>query len=74
MIKDLEDRILHRKQRELRNRQIYYEKWPDRIRATFIKRMYGLLCLNCNRGIGGLKDDPSLCKLAADYLEKGEAL
>lgn len=28
----------------------------------------GLLCNNCNRGIGHLKDDPVMCRSAADYL------
>jgi hypothetical protein len=28
----------------------------------------GLLCFNCNLGIGKLKDDPVLCTKAADYL------
>ena len=30
----------------------------------------GLLCNNCNRGIGLLKDSPELLQAAKDYLEK----
>lgn len=30
----------------------------------------GLLCDPCNRGIGLLKDDPSILRQAADYLER----
>lgn len=31
----------------------------------------GLLCANCNRGIGLLKDNPEWLRRAADYIEKG---
>lgn len=30
----------------------------------------GLLCANCNRGIGLLKDNPEWLRRAADYIEK----
>lgn len=30
----------------------------------------GLLCTDCNKGIGFLKDSPKLCILAAQYLER----
>jgi hypothetical protein len=29
----------------------------------------GLLCNNCNRAIGLLKDDPAILRKAADYLD-----
>jgi recombination endonuclease VII len=32
-------------------------------------RVRGVLCFNCNIGIGALKDKPSLCLKAAKYLE-----
>lgn len=32
-------------------------------------RVRGLLCNNCNSGIGYLQDNPGLCRLAADYLD-----
>lgn len=30
----------------------------------------GLLCLNCNRGIGNMRDDPTLLTRAANYIKK----
>jgi len=32
------------------------------------KKVRGLLCLNCNRGIGAFKESPALLKKALDYL------
>ena len=34
----------------------------------------GLLCSSCNLAIGMLKDNPAVCRSAADYLEKYNAL
>lgn len=33
-------------------------------------RVRGLLCTNCNNGVGRFMDSPELMRLAADYLEK----
>lgn len=33
-------------------------------------KIRGLLCSDCNTGIGKLKDDPSIIRAAADYLDK----
>lgn len=33
----------------------------------------GVLCRNCNMGVGNLRDDPKTLRAAADYLEQGEA-
>ena len=32
----------------------------------------GLLCSNCNLGLGHFKNDPNILKLALGYLERGE--
>lgn len=37
------------------------------------KRIRGLLCTSCNRGIGHFKDDPALMRRAADYLSSAKA-
>lgn len=36
-------------------------------------KIRGLLCTCCNQGIGGLRDNPALLRLAADYLEAHQA-
>lgn len=33
-------------------------------------KVRGILCSQCNSGIGMLKDDPMRCRAAAEYLEK----
>lgn len=33
----------------------------------------GLLCSHCNRAIGYLRDNPKLCRAAAEYLERSSA-
>ncbi len=35
------------------------------------KKIRGLLCMRCNTFIGKADDDPTLLRLAAEYLEKG---
>ena len=34
------------------------------------KKLRGLLCSGCNTGLGQFKDDPTLLRKAADYLER----
>lgn len=36
------------------------------------KKIRGLLCDNCNRALGKMKDNPALLRKAADYLEHYE--
>lgn len=36
------------------------------------KKIRGLLCEHCNRGLGHFKDDPALMRRAADYLSSAE--
>jgi hypothetical protein len=38
------------------------------------KAVRGLLCFNCNTGIGHLRDNPTLLRTAARYLEERGAL
>lgn len=40
----------------------------DHCHAT--QNVRGVLCVNCNHGIGNMKDDPARLRAAADYLEK----
>ena len=35
-------------------------------------KVRGLLCGNCNKGLGSFKDDPRLIRKAIDYLEKAK--
>lgn len=35
-------------------------------------RVRGILCPDCNRGLGGFQDNPNLLRRAADYLERKE--
>lgn len=34
------------------------------------KEVRGILCIGCNTGLGGLKDDPAICIAAANYLSE----
>ena len=36
-------------------------------------KIRGLLCESCNQGIGKLKDDPTILRKAADYIERHKA-
>lgn len=37
-------------------------------------RVRGLLCTPCNRGIGFLRDDPSIMRRALEYLDAGASI
>jgi len=36
-------------------------------------KIRGLLCTQCNRGIGFLQDNPILCRIAAEYLDESNS-
>ena len=40
----------------------------DRCHTTL--KVRGILCQSCNRGIGLMKDNPTLLRSAADYIER----
>ncbi len=47
-----------------------FAKTPSVDHDHVTKRIRGLLCRNCNCGIGLLKDSPLVLRAAAEYLEK----
>ncbi len=47
-----------------------FQKTPHKDHNHQTGKFRGLLCNQCNRGIGYLKDDPHIVRKAANYLEK----
>jgi hypothetical protein len=46
---------------------------PLGVRSGCLKCVRGILCSNCNRGLGHFKDNPELFRSAVKWLEKGTA-
>ena len=44
--------------------------WPHADHCHTSKRFRGILCDNCNQGLGRFGDDPARLRAAADYLER----
>ena len=47
----------------------YKSKWFDIDHCHTTKRVRGLLCRNCNKGLGNFKDDVSLMTSAIGYIK-----